>query len=57
MQALGGSTDDRSEAATSAISADMIQAMLQYSPIRSMLSFSAGQMSYEELEELVKSLN
>ena len=49
--------EGRSEAAESAISADMLQAMLQYSPLRSVLSFAPGKVSYEQLEGIVAQLN
>lgn len=49
--------EGRSEAAESAISADMLQAMLQYSPLRSVLSFAPGKVTYEQLEGIVAQLN
>lgn len=60
MKGLGGSEGDqgeRSETAVNAISPAMMEAMLRYSPLRSLLSFSAGKLSYEQLEAIVAELN
>lgn len=57
MENLGAGGETRTDTAESAISADMLNAMLQYSPLRAMLSFAAGQVSYEELESMVEALN
>ena len=46
-----------SDVAQSAISPEMLQAMLGYSPLRSAVSFSGGQVSYEQLEMMVAMLN
>jgi hypothetical protein len=35
----------------------MLEAMLGYSPLRSAVSFSGGQVTYEQLEQLVAALN
>lgn len=48
---------ERSDAASSAISEDMMEAMLRYSPLRGLLSFAPGMMTYEELEALVNQMN
>lgn len=48
---------ERSDAASSAISEDMLEAMLRYSPLRGLLSFAPGMMTYEELEALVNQMN
>ena len=55
-QTLGGSPDD-SDVATSAISPDMMQAMMQYMPIRNLLSFAPGSMTFEQLQALLDKLN
>lgn len=57
MENLGAGGETRTDTAENAISADMLNAMLQYSPLRAMLSFAAGQVSYEELESMVEALN
>ena len=57
MENLGAGGETRTDTAESAISADMLNAMLQYSPLRAILSFAAGQVSYEELESMVEALN
>jgi beta-glucosidase len=49
--------DNGSDVASSAISDDMMQAMMAYMPIRSMLSFGAGEHTYEQLLALVDRLN
>ena len=54
---IGGGGEDRSETAASAISADMLKAMLEASPLRSLMSFTAGAVSYEQIEALVDRLN
>jgi beta-glucosidase len=46
-----------SDVAQSAISPEMLEAMLGYSPLRSAVSFSGGQVTYEQLEQLVAALN
>ena len=34
-----------------------VEAMLGYSPLRSVVSFSSGQVTYEQLEQIVAELN
>ena len=46
-----------SDVAQSAISAEMLQAMLAYSPLRSVISFSGGAVTYGQLEQMVAALN
>lgn len=48
---------ERTEAAESAISADMLQAMLQYSPLRSVFSFSDGTVTPEQMQGILDLLN
>ena len=52
-EALGGGSD----VAASAISPEMMQAMLSYSPLRSAVSFTGGAVTHEQLEEIVAALN
>ena len=47
----------KTEAAGEAISNDMMEAMMKYAPLRSMVTFSGGQMGFEQLEELLRLLN
>ncbi len=49
--------ENASGAARSAISPDMMKAMLGYMPLRSMLSFGAGSVTEENLAELLRLLN
>ncbi len=54
---MGDSSEAQSDVATSAVSSDMMQAMIRYMPLRNMLSFAPGSMTYEQLTELVENLN
>ncbi|MDL2205496.1 glycoside hydrolase family 3 C-terminal domain-containing protein [Eubacteriales bacterium OttesenSCG-928-N13] len=54
---IGQEEQQVGDAAESAVSKDMLQAMLQYAPLRSAVSFSGGQMNFEQLDELLKVLN
>lgn len=47
----------QSEVSTAAISPEMMAAMLRYSPLRSLVAFSGGAMSFEDLEKLLALLN
>lgn len=47
----------QSEAATDAITPAMMEAMLRYSPLRSLVAFSGGKMSFEQLDALLAQLN
>lgn len=49
---LGGTSDGEE----GAISNQMLEAMLQYMPLRGLVSFSGGQISYEQLEALAQQL-
>ena len=49
---LGGASDSEE----GAISSQMMEAMLQYMPLRGLVSFSGGQISYEQLEALARQL-
>ena len=55
MTATFRNEEDESSAASEAITADMNNAMMNYMPLRGMLSF--GGMSGEALEEILKKLN
>ncbi len=55
-ETLGGQTS-AGQQETSAVSADMMQAMIGYTPIRSMLSFSGGRITYDDLVAIVDKLN
>ncbi len=55
QQLLGGG--ETSEAAASAISNEMMAAMLQDMPLRAAVSFGAGRISFETLEQLLARLN
>lgn len=49
--------EETSDVAQSAISPDMLRAMLAYSPLRSAVSFSDGRITHEQVEQLVEMLN
>ncbi|MDD6143665.1 MAG: glycoside hydrolase family 3 C-terminal domain-containing protein [bacterium] len=46
-----------SETAQSAISSEMVEAMVRYMPLRSVASFSGGKLGYKELSALVDMIN
>jgi len=46
-----------SEAASSAVSKDMMEAMLRYMPLRTVASFSGGQLTYDQLSAMVEMIN
>lgn len=46
-----------SETAQSAISNEMVEAMVRYMPLRSVASFSGGKLGYKELSALVDQIN
>ena len=50
-------SSDASDAASEAISYDMNQAMMNYMPLRGMISFSQGAVTHETLSELLKQMN
>ena len=52
-----GSDEAKSDVSTSAVSADMLQAMMQYMPLRNLMSFAPGSMSYEQFQGLIAMLN
>lgn len=54
-QTLGGPRED-GEAAQSAITNDMMQAMINYMPLRGLVSFGGG-LSHEALEDILKRIN
>ncbi len=45
------------ETAAEAITAEMIEAMLNYMPLRNLVSFGNGMVTFEKLEEILKKLN
>ena len=49
--------EERSEAAASAITDEMNQAMLKYTPLRSIASFSDGAVTYEQIQELIRRIH
>ena len=58
MQAFGGgSNEEKSEAATEAISDEMGMAMMKYMPLRGTLSFGGSKEAALQVEALLKSLN
>lgn len=48
---------DEESAASSAISKEMQLAMMQYMPLRAIISFSGGRISYEEILKLIDEMN
>lgn len=57
MSEAFGSHTSAGQQESDAISADMMQAMIGYTPIRSMLSFAGGRITYDDLVAMVKELN
>ena len=57
MNALAPQDDNASDTAKEAISNDMMEAMLQYMPLRAVLSFGSGQATPETIEALLTELN
>lgn len=56
LDMVGGQEED-SEVAASAISSEMMEAMMKYMPLRGVLSFSSGKVSLEQLQGLLDQLN
>ena len=56
MQAMGMGNEE-SDVASSAISKDMMEAMIRYMPLRSAASFSGGQLTYDQLSAMVEMIN
>ena len=54
---LEGQTKGKDEEKSEAISYEMVNAMLKYMPIRGLLSFGDGSITYEKLIELLDDLN
>ena len=52
-----GEEDDRTDAAREAISDEMGLAMMNYMPLRAVLSFGGGQVSDEQLQALLDAIN
>ena len=57
MAALGADPQQVSGDSPSAISADMAAAMFKYMPLRSLLSFSGGAITREQLDGLLQAMN
>ncbi len=49
--------EQQSDAASGAITNKMMEAMQRYSPLRSLVTFSNGQMTFEQLDALLSLLN
>ena len=56
LDMVGGQEED-SDVAASAISSEMMEAMMKYMPLRGVLSFSSGNVSLEQLQGLLDQLN
>ncbi len=57
MEEFASQGKDQGEAASEAISDEMSRAMMQYMPLRTMLSFGAGEMTYDQLLALTAKIN
>ena len=57
MMSVFAPDPDASEAATEAISSDMAMAMLNYMPLRGVLSFGGGAMSKADMQALLDAIN
>lgn len=55
MATMGGG--ESSEVASSAVSDEMSKAMLNYLPLRGIVSFSGGEVTYDQLQALVDTIN
>jgi len=55
--ANAGTSDSDSDVANEAITADMAEAMMRYSPLRSAVSFSDGKLTYDQLQAIVDQIN
>ena len=53
-QAFASLSDDKSEAASEAITSEMNDAMVRYMPLRGLVSFGNGEISYDTLKELTR---
>lgn len=56
LDMVGGQEED-SDVVASAISSEMMEAMMKYMPLRGVLSFSSGKVSLEQLQGLLDQLN
>ncbi len=56
LDMVGGQEED-SDVTASAISSEMMEAMMKYMPLRGVLSFSSGKVSLEQLQGLLDQLN
>ncbi|MBQ9307679.1 MAG: fibronectin type III-like domain-contianing protein, partial [Clostridia bacterium] len=52
-----GTDGEQGEAASEAITEDMGLAMMKYMPLRGMVSFSGGQMTFDILKQLIDQMN
>ena len=57
MKKTLGPGDGASDTAQEAVSDDMSMAMMQYMPLRGLLSFAGDQVSDDTLDKLLQSLN
>ena len=57
MEAFTGGKEDQSDAAAEAVSDEMGQAMLRYMPLRGLMSFGGGAITYDRLVELSEEIN
>ena len=57
MGSLGAPQEETGAAASEAIGDEMMEAMMNYMPLRSLISFSGGQLSHEVLQGLLAQMN
>ena len=57
IEAFTGNKEEQSDAATEAVSDEMGEAMLRYMPLRGLMSFSGGAITYDRLVELSEEIN
>ena len=56
-EGAGAQPDEGAKSAGSeAISDNMLEAMIQYMPLRGMLSFGDGELSYDDLVEMIRKI-
>ena len=54
---LGGDAEEHSKAASEAITDEMNSAMMNYMPLRGLLSFGEGKITLEDFDALLKKMN
>lgn len=54
---MGDAANPDADQQQSAVSADMMQAMLKYMPLRTMVNFSGGRMDFAQLDQLLNAIN